>query len=218
MSSSYKRRQRVASSSAPSDVSTIALEDTAEPEAGSLANPATPPPSAYLNSKNLVGLAIESLPILPPSAPPPAPPPAPLRSLPLFRQSAFDAVDCSSETASTVVRVPPPPSFFPQQQQIRSRAKKKTAASAEVSEDDTSSTSSSSSASVSEIDDEFSNPTKLELLTETKDQKKQRKLDEKAEVDKLLKKQKKRINKCVSCLIVPLGGLLLLKRVVESLF
>ena len=103
---------------------------------------------------------------------------------------------------------------------MTTKAKKKTAASAEVSEDDTSSTSSSSSsASVSEIGgDEFSNPTKLDLLTETKDQKKQRKLDEKAEVDKLLKKQKKRINKCVSCLIVPLGGLLLLKRVVESLF
>ena len=123
--------------------------------------------------------------------PPPPPPPS---IIPAARDPEVSFDGDESVTPSTVLRFP-------------GRNKKAIAIKEEVSE------SASSASSASEDDDEIDL-----IIEETKDQKKARVKKEKAEVDKLLKKQKKKINKCVSCIIIPLGGLVLLKRVFESLF
>lgn len=145
-------------------------------------------PVAYLNETNLANNKSNSPDIR-----------SPFVSAPTIALSRnlFPKLDNYDDGVSFDESAPNPPSLIP-----KKKKKKKSE----------SSSSSSESSSESEEED------KIDLLNETKEQKKERKAKEKAEVDKLLKKQKKKINKCVACLIVPLGGLLLLKRVVESLF
>lgn len=116
------------------------------------------------------------------------PPPSLLQAV----KQPVDEVSDDEQTVSTVPRFK------------KKNLKRKTEISSSSSE-------SSDSDDVSEVDDDT-------LLPETKEQKKERLRKEKAEVDRLLKKQKKKISKCVSFCIVPLGALLMLKRVLEGLF
>lgn len=126
-----------------------------------------------------------------------APPPPLLQQvsspIPYLNATSLHLVN-SSSVLSTVSTIP------------RSKKPKE-----EVSEDSSSSSSDSSSESVDEIEGDSLKP-------ETKEEKKIRLKKEKAEVDKLLKKQKKRINKCIGICILPIGVLVALKKVFEALF
>lgn len=78
---------------------------------------------------------------------------------------------------------------------------------------------------VSESELDVGSLSSLELLSEdedvvpvlTKRNKKEKEQSERDEAEKLLKKYKKRIHRLVSCCIVPIGALTLLRRVIEGL-
>jgi len=214
MSHRHRRAKSVASSAVSSSIKTnYGFDDEEVPQQVSQ-NPASPTP--YLSAKTLAsntvsGGVVEPIARTAPvlqmprdlSAMAQSPPdPLPPSLIPPTARDPDPEVSFDGESVapSTVLRFP-------------GKNKKAVALKGRREVSESSSSSLTSSVSLVDEDDEVDL-----IIEETKDQKKERVKKEKAEVEKLLKKQKKRINKCVSCIIVPLGGLVLLKRVFESLF